>query len=188
MVKENEILGLGRVFKNIRLVILAKRLNLPAEYLISILKEAGYTLARHKSQILVTSRQLEIISQAYSKSLKQYFNDTKKSNQLLPQRKKTILLTLFRLFVPKADNYNEETIDSFELDDSLLESFFYGLVETIHHPIPKNFSKHYLRLKIPILKSYRELHKKTISIFIKYFFGSFSIDEDSMRSKSICFS
>jgi hypothetical protein len=173
--------------RRVRLGRLAKTMNVNAEVLITLLEQSGYKLLRNKSNIFLDEKHLEIIFRAYLKSVRSLFNNFRKTPPL-SRRKKSASYNFLSSFISNPENYTEESISSAELNESLIEEYFYKIVDIADCKFGSKFSRSYISIKIKVTKTFNELRKKTISTFIKYHYYSFSIDEDSERSKSLCFS
>ncbi|MBS0645002.1 MAG: hypothetical protein JSR97_00220 [Verrucomicrobia bacterium] len=185
---KHDIIEISPIIHRIRLFKLARRLNVNAEVLVGILKEAGYNLVGNRSQIILDENQLKIISNAYSRSVRDLFKKCKRPDQIFSQEKKSALTNFFGLFVSGFDANIQDDIFCTELDNDLIEAHFYALVETANFVARNNFHWKYVRIRISIVKSFNAIHKKIIATFIRYCYYNFSIDEDSLGSKRICFS
>lgn len=183
-----EIIEIKPIVHKVRLYKLARRLNINAEVLVSILKHAGYNLCGSRTQIILDENHLKIISSTYTRSVKELFKRSKKTDQIFSEEKKSALTDFFGMFVSNFDASIQDNIFCAELDNDLIEAHFYSLVQTANFVIRSNFSREYVRIKISIAKSCNTIHKKIIATFIRYYYYSFSVDEDSVRSKRICFS
>lgn len=175
-------------FKKVRLFKLAKGLNVSSDALFSILKQAGFVVPGNKFNFLLDENHLKIISNAYTNSVKDLFNRYRKIINTVSPRKKSGLFNFFKLFISDSEAYNEDDIYSVELEINLIEKFFFSIVATANYEVRKNITRSYIHVKIRTFKSFNEIQKKIISTFIKYHYYNFSTDEDSARSKSICFS
>ncbi|MBK7958888.1 MAG: hypothetical protein IPK03_12775 [Bacteroidetes bacterium] len=71
------------ISRRISLLKLANKLNVKAENLVVILKQAGYTLNRNHAQILLDQNHLNVISYSYSHSVKELFNKVKKTKKII---------------------------------------------------------------------------------------------------------
>lgn len=185
---KHDIIEIKPVVHKVRLFTLARRFNVNAEVLVGILKQAGYNLIGNRSQIILDENQLKIISNAYSRSVKDLFKKSKRPDQIFSEEKKSALINFFGLFISGFDANIQDDIFCAELDNDLIEAHFYALVETANFVARNNFPRKYVRIRISIRKSFNAIHKKIIATFIRYCYYNFSIDEDSVGSKRICFS
>jgi len=187
-IEKHNIIEIRPAYKKVRLHKLAKRLNVNSEALLALLKQAGYVVSGDKSNFFLDDNHLDIISKAYSNSVKDLFSKTGKVINTISQSKKSSLFNFFKIFISDSAKYNEDNIYSGELDIDLIDKFFFSIVATVNYFTRGNITRSYIHVKIKIIKSFIEIHKKTISTFIRYHYYNFSIDEDSERSKKICFS
>jgi hypothetical protein len=183
-----QILEISPKKQKVRLSQLAERLNVKPIVLSSILREAGFAVYGSPTNFLLNENHLKVISKVYSKSVKAFFNRTKKSIDKVSEREKLKLFNSFKLFVLKPESFDENSIYSGDLEVGLIEKYFFSIVSSINYGLWGEVVKNYLQVKIRLLKTFIEQKRKTISTFINYCYYNFSIDEDSERSTLICFS
>ncbi|MEI6881988.1 MAG: hypothetical protein WCK82_11750 [Bacteroidota bacterium] len=191
MERENTyILNLKNQLKNISLFKLAIRLNVNIEVIVYILERAGHVLPSNKPNMYLNEKHLNTISIAFSNSVKDLYFKFLKTFKKESQSSRLEKLKFFKQFSNKLEFISED-IDIYPaLDNLLIENFFYRLVSTINSTVGGVFSKCYIYfdLKIRIVISFLDFHKKTITIFILYHFYNYTLEEDSERSNYMCFS
>jgi hypothetical protein len=172
----------------VQLFKLTHRLNLNADAVIGVLNNSGYSLLKNKYNFVLDENQLEIISNAYSNSVKDLFRKTKKTVSTLRKRQKINLYNFFRLFISNSEKYNPDSIYSGELETNLIKKYFFSTAASVNYIFQNESTQNYIPINIKIIKNYIEIHIKIISTFIRYHCKKLCIDEDSIRGKSICFS
>lgn len=183
----------------VSLLGVAKVLGIKEEGIVALLRNAGYDVYNIPFTKL-NDGHLEVLSKAYVKAIKSYYNTTAKNLKNLPKDEIVNSRSFFSRFIKRGmffyfDPNFEDQVFKKKLDDHLIIDFFFELIDKIelresiselNHLINYNFSDDVFnrvkyRIKIDVKSKFilKDLRSSIHSILVCFHYYIFSDDEEN---------
>lgn len=197
---------------NLTLFSVSKKLKMPQESIISILREAGFE-AFNIPMFILNEKHLEILSKAYVNAVKKFYTATNKNFFLLTTHEQLEMKNFFSNFIDfelKYSSYSGDAVNNgifkSRLDSNLIKDFFFSLMDEIEfeeefygtysgsisvgHKVNEVFVRIFYKIKLKTKSTFNNIKSKLFSITISCQYYIFTDDENHSNGESTrsCFS